>query len=65
MTEIDDLEAIAESLPGPHCWAWGTADILFCRVCFTSFRYSTEPTPTGVCPPADSDDDDLPFLPAA
>jgi hypothetical protein len=45
----DEMQAIARTLPGPHAWAWGTADILFCQSCFIAFHYGTDPVPERSC----------------
>jgi hypothetical protein len=47
--ELDDLEALADSLPGPHAWAWGTGDVFFCQACHISFEFGAEPVPQGPC----------------
>jgi hypothetical protein len=49
--DLDDLRAIADSLPGPHSWTWATADIFCCQACFTSFEFGIEPVPNGPCEP--------------
>jgi hypothetical protein len=47
--DFDDLEAIADSLPGPHAWTHGTADIFYCQACHISFEFGAEPVPDGPC----------------
>lgn len=49
--DLDDLRAIADSLPGPHAWTWATADIFCCQACFTAFEFGIEPVPNGPCEP--------------
>jgi hypothetical protein len=48
--DLADLEALAETLPGPHAWAWGTADVFYCQHCLiTSFEFCVDPVPQGPC----------------
>lgn len=47
---------VADSLPGPHAWAWGTENIYFCQACYISFAHGTEPMPTTPCDPIWVDD---------
>jgi hypothetical protein len=47
--DLDDLGALAETLPGPHAWAWGTGDVFYCRACFIGFEFGAEPVPQGPC----------------
>jgi hypothetical protein len=49
--DLDDLEALAETLPGPHSWAWGTDDIFFCQACYIAFEFGADPVPQGPCEP--------------
>jgi hypothetical protein len=51
--ELDDLAEIAESLPSPHAWAHGTADIFYWQACHTSFEFGADPVPDGPCEPLD------------
>jgi hypothetical protein len=51
--DLDALEAIADSLPGPHAWAHGTADIFFCQACHISFGFGAEAVPPWPCEPLD------------
>jgi hypothetical protein len=46
---IDDLEALAETLPGPHAWVCGTAEIFYCRACYVAFEFGAEPVVQGPC----------------
>ena len=50
--DLAQLAALADSLPGPHAWAWGADDIFYCQACSTSFVWG-EPVPEGVCDPDD------------
>jgi hypothetical protein len=51
--DLDDLATIADSLPGPHAWTWGTADIFCCQACHIAFEFGVEPVPDGPCEPID------------
>jgi hypothetical protein len=51
--ELEDLAEIADSLPGPHAWAHGTADIFYCQACYTAFEFGADPVPDGACEPLD------------
>jgi hypothetical protein len=48
--DLGELEALADSLPGPHSWVWGTDDIFVCRVCHMAFCWG-EAIPEGRCDP--------------
>jgi len=43
--DLDDLEALADTLPGPHSWAWGTGDVFCCQACPIAFEFGAEPVP--------------------
>jgi hypothetical protein len=49
--DLDDLEARADTLPGPHVWRWGTGDVFYCLVCQISFEFGADPVPQGPCEP--------------
>lgn len=51
--DLADLEALAETLPGPHAWAHGIDDIFVLQVCFIGFEFGADPVPQGPCEPVD------------
>jgi hypothetical protein len=51
--DLDDLAELAETLPGPHACAWGTADIFYCQACHLSFEFGADPVSAGPCEPLD------------
>ena len=51
--ELDELQALADRLPGPHAWAWGTENIFYCRACYVAFEWGS-PSPDGRCEPAEA-----------
>jgi hypothetical protein len=51
--ELDDLADTADSLSGPHAWAYGTADIFVCQACGVAFEFGADPVPPGPCAPLD------------
>jgi hypothetical protein len=53
--DLDYLAAIADSLPGPHSSAWGTADIFYCQACYLSIEFGADPVSQGPCEPMPTD----------
>jgi hypothetical protein len=53
LLDLDDLETLADSLPGPHAWTHGTADIFVCQACYVAFEFGADPVPDGPCEPLD------------
>src|SRR5215471_2949851 len=49
--DLDDLGALAETLPGPHVWAWCADDTFYCQACYIGFQFGADPVPPGPCTP--------------
>jgi hypothetical protein len=49
--DLADLEALADTLPGPHAWAHAVGDTFWCPVCYVAFEFGADPVPQGPCEP--------------
>lgn len=49
--DLKDLEALAETLPGPHSWTYGAGDFFCCMACHHSFEFGADPVPQDDCTP--------------